>query len=245
MKVGLFQDDQRQRRAVTVRGALEGGLIGAGIAIPTLYLLNTRSGYYRSLPFPIKLLSGAVVVAPLAAIQSDKRSLEFERQHWSALGKSQFERREHEERERWAALNRKDRVAEWAAKHQLSVIMGSWATTLAVAGSITMRDPLLTMPRKVVQIRLWAQGLTIGVIIATAALTHTHRARAMEIMQVKPANPIESRSFNADILSSRIILGRRRSVSQSTKLRQYLTMSIDSSKTIDLKRIHRIFWLSA
>lgn len=61
--------------------------------------------------------------------------------HRTELGKSHSERREHEERERWAALSRKDKVAEWAAKHQLSVIMGSWATTMAVAGSVIMRDP--------------------------------------------------------------------------------------------------------
>jgi len=72
-------------------------------------------------------------------------------------------------------------VAEWAAKHQLSVIMGSWATTMAVAGSVIMRDPLLTIPQKVVQVRLWAQGLTIGVVIAAAALTHAQRAQAMEM----------------------------------------------------------------
>lgn len=61
--------------------------------------------------------------------------------HRTELGKSHSERREHEERERWAALSRKDKVAEWAAKRQLSVIMGSWATTMAVAGSVIMRDP--------------------------------------------------------------------------------------------------------
>lgn len=67
---------------MTVRGGLEGGLIGTGIAFPTFYLLNRRSSYYRSLPFAIKLLGGAIVVAPLVTIQAEKRSLEFDRQHW-------------------------------------------------------------------------------------------------------------------------------------------------------------------
>ncbi|KAF8559142.1 hypothetical protein OG21DRAFT_881600 [Imleria badia] len=192
MKVSLSEDERRQHRAVTIRGALEGGLIGTGIALPTFYLLNRRSSYYRSVPFPIKLLGGVIIVAPLVTIQAEKRSLGFGHRHWTELGKSHLERREHEERERWAALSRKDKVAEWAANHQLSVIMGSWATTMAVAGCVIMRDPLLTMPQKVVQVRLWAQGLTIGVVIAAAALTHAQRAQATEMRKVRHAPMVES-----------------------------------------------------
>lgn len=62
-------------------------------------------------------------------------------EHRTEHDKSQLDKREYEERERWAALSQKDKVAEWAAKHQLSVIMGSWATTMGVAGSVIMRDP--------------------------------------------------------------------------------------------------------
>ncbi|KAN0097597.1 hypothetical protein V8E55_002043 [Tylopilus felleus] len=181
MRVNLSKNELKEHRAATIRGALEGGLIATGLAFPTFYLLNRRSSYYRSLPFPIKLIGGAIIVAPLVTIQAEKRSLEFENQHWTELGKSHLERREHEEHERWAALSRKDKVAEWAAKHQLSVIMGSWATAIAVAGGTIMRDPLLTMPQKVVQVRLWAQGLTIGVVIAAAALTHAQRAQVTEM----------------------------------------------------------------
>jgi hypothetical protein len=38
-----------------------------------------------------------------------------------------------------------------------------------------------------VQVRLWAQGLTIGVVIAAAALTHAQRAQAMEMRKVRHA----------------------------------------------------------
>jgi len=42
------------------------------------------------------------------------------------------------------------------------------------------------MPNKVVQVRLWAQGLTIGVIIAAAALTHSQRAQAANMRKHSP-----------------------------------------------------------
>jgi len=58
------------------------------------------------------------------------------------------------------------------------VISGSWALSVAAIGSYIMKDPLQTTPQKVVQVRVWAQGITIGVLIAAAALTHAQRSEA-------------------------------------------------------------------
>jgi len=67
---------------------------------------------------------------------------------------------------------------------------------MAVAGTIIMRDrydyAFAPLPRshltslsrhqstsqKVVQARMWAQGLTIGILIAAGVLTHSQRAEA-------------------------------------------------------------------
>ena len=38
-------------------------------------------------------------------------------------------------------MSTKDRIAEWAANHQLSVIVGSWALTMGIVGNKVMRDP--------------------------------------------------------------------------------------------------------
>ncbi|KAF9226755.1 hypothetical protein BS17DRAFT_502412 [Gyrodon lividus] len=184
MKIGLSDEEIKEHRAVTIHGAVEGALIGIGIAFPAFYLLNRQSTrYYRSLPLPLKVLGGVLVITPLISIRAEKRGLEYDRQHWTGIGKTELERHKHAELQRWAALSPKDKVADWAARHQLSVIMGSWAATMAIAGNIILRDPLLTMPQKVVQVRLWAQGLTIGVVIAAAALTHAQRAQAADMRQ--------------------------------------------------------------
>ncbi|KIJ69844.1 hypothetical protein HYDPIDRAFT_120963 [Hydnomerulius pinastri MD-312] len=181
MKFGLSSEELQGHNAATTYGAIEGALIGTGITLPTFYLLNKRWSYYRALPLPLKVLGGVIVVAPLVSIRAEKKGLEFERRHWTGVGKTELDRRQHEERERWDALSAKDKVADWASRHQLSVIMGSWAATMGIAGNIILRDPLLTMPQKVVQVRLWAQGLTIGVLIAAGALTHAQRAQALEM----------------------------------------------------------------
>ena len=78
----------------------------------------------------------------------------------------------------------RQKIGDWAVRHEYSIILGSWALTVALAGSVIMRDRYQSLPQKVVQVRMWAQGLTIGVLIAAGALTHTKRAEAVRRVRV-------------------------------------------------------------
>ncbi|KAG1752485.1 uncharacterized protein EDB91DRAFT_1102875 [Suillus paluster] len=186
MMRNLPRNETEGQNEATTRGAIEGGLVGSAIVAPTWYMLNRRWPAFRAMPRTIKTLGAVILIAPLISIRAEHRGLEFHRQHWTGIGKTEMERRVEEERARWATLSPKDKIAEWAAKHQLSVIVGSWALTMGLVGSKVMRDPLMSMPNKIVQVRLWAQGLTIGVIIATAALTHSQRAQATNMRKYSP-----------------------------------------------------------
>ncbi|KAH7887489.1 hypothetical protein F5I97DRAFT_1860838 [Phlebopus sp. FC_14] len=183
MKIGITDEKFKGHTAATLKGALEGTLLGSGIALPTMYLLNRRWPYFRTLPPTLKTLGVVIVVTPLTSIRAEQRAVEYDRQQWTDAGKSVLEKRLHAEQERWVSLSAKEKLADWTARHQLSVIAGSWVLATIVAGNIILRDPYLSMPHKVVQVRVWAQGLTIGVVIAAAALTHSHRAEAVAIRE--------------------------------------------------------------
>ncbi|KAL4081458.1 hypothetical protein V8B97DRAFT_30053 [Scleroderma yunnanense] len=155
--------------------------MGAAITIPSIYILNRRWPYFRSLPLQLKTLGAVIVVLPMMSIRAEHRMLDFERSHWDGTDKFAVERREHEERLQWGTLTVKEKFADWVARHQLSFIAGSWAVAMTVAGAIIMRDPHLPVRHKVVQARVWAQGLTLGVIIATGALTHSQRTKAVQM----------------------------------------------------------------
>lgn len=43
----------------------------------------------------------------------------------------------------------KEKVGDWALKHQYSLILGSWATSMGVAASIIMKDRNQTTSQKV------------------------------------------------------------------------------------------------
>lgn len=121
-----------------------------------------------------------IVIAPCLSIQAERRGLEFDRAHWTGAGKWELDREAAEEEARWKALTTKEKIGDWATRHQYSIILGSWVLSMAVAGGIISRDRHQTLPQKIVQVRMWAQGLTIGVLIGAGILTHSQRQAALQ-----------------------------------------------------------------
>jgi len=68
-----------------IRGAVEGTVMGATITIPSIYILNRRWPYFRSLPVQLKVLGAIVVVFPMMSIRAEHRMVDFERSHWCVL----------------------------------------------------------------------------------------------------------------------------------------------------------------
>lgn len=174
-------DNALDAEGAAIRGAVEGTVMGAAVTLPSFYILNRQWPYFRSLPLQLKTLAAIIIILPTTAIRAEHRMIDYERSHWDSKDKYAVERRAHEERLRWDSLSVKDKFADWTARHQLSYVVGSWALAMAVSGAIIMRDPHLPVRHKVVQARVWAQGLTLGVIIATGALTHSQRAKAAQM----------------------------------------------------------------
>lgn len=81
MKI-VTQDEIDGHTRATVRGATEGALLSAAIAIPGSLILNRRWAYYKALPLSLKVLGTVLVVAPCLSIQAERRGLEFDRAHW-------------------------------------------------------------------------------------------------------------------------------------------------------------------
>lgn len=100
--------------------------------------------------------------------------------------------------QRWDSMSLGEKIGDWSFRHQYSLIFGGWAGSLAVAGLAISRNKYQTYPQKVcgffrttsqpprrlhtlpqiVQARMWAQGLTIGLLIVAGALSAQRRAAA-------------------------------------------------------------------
>ncbi|TCD70806.1 hypothetical protein EIP91_001496 [Steccherinum ochraceum] len=174
------EEELAGHHAATVRGAIEGVAAGFALSLPASYYFQRNSTYYRSLPPHLKVLGVILVVAPLYAVQAERRGVEYDQSTWTGAGQRELMREELEEEKRWKALSMPQRAKEWATKNQYKVILGTWAVGMAAAGSIIWRNRHQSTAQKVVQARMWAQGLTIGVMVAAGILTHQQRQEAAE-----------------------------------------------------------------
>ena len=56
------------------------------------------------------------------------------------VGRQLLDSAKARESSEWVGLSSSEKVSTWDARHQYQVILGSWATSMAVAGTIIMRD---------------------------------------------------------------------------------------------------------
>lgn len=163
MKVNVSDEEWRLLDSAVLRGALEGASASAALAIPSFYYLHRKSAWYRSLPLPLRVAGVVMVVAPFTSIQAERRSLEFERRQWwahvwvgpntdhspdhdrSDSGKLELDRAAAHEEARFNALSTTDKALDWATRHQYSIILGSWALSMATAGAIVAKDKYVAL----------------------------------------------------------------------------------------------------
>lgn len=62
------------------------------------------------------------------------------------------------------------RAKDWGREHRYPIVTASWIASMGAALGMVGRDPYLTRAQKLVQARMYAQGLTLLVLMATAML---------------------------------------------------------------------------
>lgn len=69
-----------------------------------------------------------------------------------------------------ASEDRLTRLKTWGRENRYGIITASWVASMAIALGLVGRNPYLSRSQKLVQARVYAQALTVGVFVATAAL---------------------------------------------------------------------------
>ncbi|KAH8113324.1 hypothetical protein DFH11DRAFT_1601352 [Phellopilus nigrolimitatus] len=171
MKILTPQQEADHQRAV-VSGGAKGFCAGLAAALPASYVLQRRWAYYRSLPPSIKAFGVIIVAVPSFVISAERAGLAYDKSQWDDIGKAEIDSVDARNAVRWRSMSAKDKFADFAMRHQYSLISGSWVASMLGAYAWVSRDRLATPLQKITQTRVWAQGLTLGIIIAAAALTH-------------------------------------------------------------------------
>lgn len=103
-----------------------------------------------------------------AIIYADRASRRFESSRRSDLDFKDRSATLHEELE--AQKSAGQRLKDWGRDNRYPIVFGSWIASMGIAFGLVSRNRFLTGQQKLVQARVYAQGLTIAVLLASFAL---------------------------------------------------------------------------
>ncbi|KAJ9355398.1 hypothetical protein DTO027B9_4155 [Paecilomyces variotii] len=167
MKILTKEEEDAHYRAV-----LKGGTIGtiAGLVGGWAGVLAASRRYpsFRQLTIPLRafLVTSSGTFCGIIAADHSSRRFEAERN----VNQTYLENREERlRREELAKMSFSERALAWAHEEKYKIIGASWILSIVGSFALVNRNPYLTGQQKIVQARVYAQGLTLAVMCATAA----------------------------------------------------------------------------
>ncbi|KAI8988143.1 hypothetical protein BDF20DRAFT_815669 [Mycotypha africana] len=171
VKVGLTPEQQKTRDSIFYQSGIKGALIGLGIGAAATALVVRKSAEFRALSRPMQSIMAASTTTAGFLFASDRAVTAYENNvlgYTDELLVEQLERRRTPDEN----LSTIDRSLRYLNDNRWSFIVGlSWAVSMAGALGYSFSNRYLTTQQKIVQARMYAQAVTIAVLMASAGLS--------------------------------------------------------------------------
>ncbi|TVY78273.1 Respiratory supercomplex factor 2-like protein [Lachnellula suecica] len=166
MKI-LTKEEEQEHYNATLKGGLTGGGLGVLIGGTAVVLSHKRFPTFRSLTLPLKTFLVTSAGTFSAIVQADRASRNYENAR-----DPQRQYRDNASTELELARGNEStfqRLKDWGRENRYPIVTASWVASMGIAFGIVSRNKYLTGAQKLVQARVYAQGLTLAVLIASAA----------------------------------------------------------------------------
>jgi len=163
----LTKEEEQAHYRETVKGGLLGGIAGLGLGTLSVFAASKRYAIIRHLTLPMKafLVTSSGTFAAIVSADKSSRAFEISRHPEEGyVDELQRQRRELE-----AGKSTYQKAMDLGKENRYGIVGGSWLASMAIALGLVGRSPYLSTTQKIVQARVYAQGLTLAVLIATAA----------------------------------------------------------------------------
>lgn len=165
MKILSKEEEEAHYNQVLKGGAVGGGL-GLAVGVGGVLLASRRYPAFRGLTLPFRTFLVTSSATFCAIINADRYSSKFQRSRDPMSGYMDSSARAAELiRENQTTY---ERFLGWGRENRYSIVFTSWLASMAIALALVSRAPMSTT-QKLVQARVYAQGLTLAVLIVTAA----------------------------------------------------------------------------
>jgi len=167
MKI-LTKEEEQAHYNATVKGGTIGGLIGTAVGAAAVVGASRRYHSFRALSVPFRAFLVTSSGSFVAVIAADRASAKFDLEH---NPEKQREVERERERENLYNANKSamERAKEWASENRYPLLFGFWVASMAGSWAAVNRQSTLSGSQKLVQARMYAQGLTLSALLASFA----------------------------------------------------------------------------
>ncbi|KAF2462280.1 hypothetical protein BDY21DRAFT_330965 [Lineolata rhizophorae] len=175
MKI-LTKEEEAAHYRATLKGGTIGTIVGTVAGGVGVWAASRRFPAFNSLTIPFKTFLVISSGTFLGIVQADRSSAAYDEAHNPNKRFLEARQARSAEEEAEAAKPALQRVKQWASKNRYPIVFGSWVASMGIALAIVNRNRYLTASQKLVQARVYAQGLTVAVLLASFAF-ETNDAR--------------------------------------------------------------------
>lgn len=176
----LLEDEERNAHWNTVlyEGA-KGTVVGLGLS--ALLVAGVKRRYplqWLRFNTSIKAAMWAMPTISAGAFYADDGSVKFD----ESMHRSDYLKKiEDEKLARWNHLSTGDKAFTMVNDNKYKIIIGAWAASLWGLWTIVNRDRYMTTTQKAVQARVYAQAITVALLLGTLLLSmHERKLKALE-----------------------------------------------------------------
>lgn len=183
MKLLTKEEEDAHYRAV-LKGGTIGGVLGLIGGYAGVLAASRRYHTIRNLTLPMKafLVTSSGTFVGIIAADSSSRTFEAERN----ANRVWYENREQRLREEHLqGMSFVDRTLAWARKEKYKIVSATWVASMIGSFVLVGRNPYLSGQQKIVQARVYAQGLTLAVLVASAAFEISDQRKGKGILKKK------------------------------------------------------------
>jgi len=194
MKILTKEEEQKHWNA-TVQGGLFGGTMGVLGGTAGVILAQRRYPAFRGLTIQFRAFLAVSAGTFAAIIYADRASRSFEddrapERHYEDK-QSQLKAELAAQKSGW------ERTKDWANENRYSIVFGSWIASIGISFGLVHRNPYLTGAQKIVQARVYAQGLTLAVLLASLSLETNDKVKKQgrweTVKVLDPNDPMHKR----------------------------------------------------
>lgn len=168
MKILNEEEKNLHWNTVLVEG-IKGCVVGAGLAAGLVALVKKRyPTHYMKFNTSLKAAMWAMPTIATGAFFADDGSWKFDEKMYRS---EYYEQLEQEKLEKWNKLSTGDKAFTMVNENKYKIIITAWAASLYGSWHFVNKDKYMTTAQKAVQARVYAQAITVVLLLGTLVLS--------------------------------------------------------------------------